>query len=118
MTVTAVMPAFSSPVGQSHAMLTGHAAQILFALAFFVCRVALGPFVVYYTLQSSTSHPVVKVCPQSPIPSPILEVEETKSNRINRTPIHCLLQPCTDHMIDNKATLSPAILACQEHAIL
>ena len=39
------------------------AAQILFAVAFFVCRVLLGPFVVYYTLQSSTSNPVVKVRP-------------------------------------------------------
>ena len=36
--------------------------QILFALAFFVCRVVLGPFVVYYTVVSATSHPVVKVC--------------------------------------------------------
>ena len=35
--------------------------QICFALAFFVCRIALGPFVVYYTLQSAGSHPVVKV---------------------------------------------------------
>ena len=37
------------------------AMQICFALAFFVCRIALGPFVVYHTLQSGGSHPVVKV---------------------------------------------------------
>lgn len=52
-------------------MLREHAVQILFALAFFVCRVALGPFVVYYTLQSATSHPVVKVRSHRPPPPPM-----------------------------------------------
>jgi len=34
--------------------------DLLFALAFFVCRVIFGPFVVYYTLISSESSAVVK----------------------------------------------------------
>ncbi|KAK9830423.1 hypothetical protein WJX72_011688 [[Myrmecia] bisecta] len=35
--------------------------QIAFVLTFFVCRILLGPFVVYGTLTCPTSHPLVKI---------------------------------------------------------